>query len=89
MPAFRARTACNECMQYAIRNIPGTLDEALRRAAHKRGKSLNELAIEPLARDAGITREQSRQRNLGDIAGTWRKDAAFDSVLAAQDTISE
>jgi hypothetical protein len=76
-------------MQYTIRNIPQLLDEALRRVAREKGKSLNEVAIEALARGAGITQERSRQRDLADIAGTWRKDAAFDSALAAQDTVDE
>lgn len=89
MLAFCACIAYNRCMQYTIRNVPETLDEALRRAARERGKSLNEVAIETLARGAGITQERSRQRDLGDIAGTWRKDAAFDSALAAQDAIDE
>jgi len=53
------------------------------------GKSLNEVAIEALARGAGVTGESSRQRDLGDIAGTWRKDPAFDKALAAQDTIDD
>jgi plasmid stability protein len=77
------------CMQYTIRNVPETLDEALRKVARARGKSLNEVAIEALARGAGVTGEARRQRDLGDIAGTWRKDAAFDHSLAAQDTIDE
>jgi hypothetical protein len=76
-------------MQYTIRNVPKILDEALRRTARERGKSLNEVAIEALARGAGIVQERRRQRDLGDIVGTWRKDAAFDSALAAQDTIDE
>jgi hypothetical protein len=75
------------CMQYTIRRVPSTLDEALRRAAHAKGKSLNEIAIEALARGAGVTGDRTRQRDLADIAGTWRKDAAFDRALAAQDTI--
>lgn len=87
--AFNACNAYNECMQYTIRNVPNSLDEALRRAARERGKSLNEVAIEALARGAGITPDRRRQRDLSDIAGTWRKDAAFDSALAAQDTIDE
>src|SRR5580700_1347907 len=87
--ALCACNAYNKCMQYTIRNVPGTLDEALRRVARERGKSLNEVAIEALARGAGITGEGDRQRNLADIAGTWRKDAAFDSALDAQDTIDE
>jgi hypothetical protein len=76
-------------MQYTIRNVPGTLDEALRRAARERGKSLNEVAIEAMARGAGVTGERVRQRDLADIVGTWQEDPAFDSALAAQDTIDE
>jgi plasmid stability protein len=76
-------------MQYSIRNVPDTLDAALRRAARERGKSLNEVAIEALARGAGVIGERRRQRDLGDIARTWRKDAAFDNALAAQDTVDE
>jgi plasmid stability protein len=85
--AFYACNAYNKCMQYTIRNVPDTLDEALRRAARERGKSLNEVAIEALARGVGITGESRRQRDLSDIAGTWREDPAFDNALAAQDTI--
>ena len=87
--AFLACTAYNICMQYTIRNVPDHLDEALRRAAREQGKSLNEMAIEALARGAGVTGERSRQRDLNDIAGTWRKDPAFDRALEAQDKIDE
>ena len=89
MLALAACTAYNVCMQYTIRNVPDALDEALRRVARERGKSLNEVAIEALARGAGVTGERGRQRDLADVAGTWRKDPAFDSALDAQDTIDE
>jgi plasmid stability protein len=89
MLAFIACSAYNRCMQYTIRNVPDTLDEALRRAARERGKSLNEVAIEAMARGAGVTGERVRQRDLADIVGTWQEDPAFDSALAAQDTIDE
>ena len=89
MLAFHAYSAYNTCMQYTIRNVPDILDEALRRAARERGKSLNEVAIEALARGAGVTGKRRQQRDLGDIAGTWRKDPNFDRALAAQDTIDE
>jgi hypothetical protein len=87
--AFRACNAYNRCMQYTIRKVPHSLDEALRRVARERGKSLNEVAIEALTRGAGVTGDRNRQRDLADIAGTWRKDPAFDSALAAQDTIDD
>jgi plasmid stability protein len=89
MLAYCACSAYNVRMQYTIRNVPQTLDEALRRAAREQGKSLNEVAIEALTRGAGISGECGRQRDLSDIAGTWRKDHGFDSALAAQDTIDE
>jgi hypothetical protein len=76
-------------MQYTIRNVPNTLDEALRRIARERGKSLNEVAIETLARGAGVAGERVRRRDLTGIVGTWREDRAFDSALAVQDTIDE
>lgn len=76
-------------MQYTIRNVPNTLDEVLRRSAREQGKSLNDVTIEALARGAGVTGERHQQRDLGDIAGTWGKDPAFDGALAAQDTIDE
>jgi len=76
-------------MQYTVRNVPDTLDQALRQTARLRGKSLNEVTVEALARGAGITGESRRQRDLGDIADTWKKDAAFDRALAAQDTVDE
>jgi plasmid stability protein len=74
-------------MQYTIRNVPNALDAALRRRAREQGKSINEVAIDALARGAGFSPERKRQRDLGDIAGTWRSDRAFDRALAAQDTI--
>jgi plasmid stability protein len=78
--------AYNDHMQYTIRNVPSPLDAALRRCAREQGKSLNDVAIEALARGAGLS-ERRRQRDLTDIAGSWQKDPAFDSALAAQDTI--
>ena len=76
-------------MQYTIRNVPDYLDSALRGAARQQGKSLNEVALEALVRGAGLSGRRCRQRDLRDIAGSWRKDPAFDSALAAQDAIDE
>jgi hypothetical protein len=89
MLAFNACNAYNISMQYTIRNVPNALDEALRRAAREQDKSLNEVAIEALARGTGVIGERGRLRDLSDIAGTWRKDAAFDRAVAAQHTIDE
>jgi hypothetical protein len=87
--AESACTAYSKCMQYTIRNVPDYLDAALRRAARARDKSLNEVAIEALARGAGLSDQPRRQRDLGDLAGTWRDDPVFEAALAAQDTIDQ
>jgi Zn/Cd-binding protein ZinT len=84
-----ACTAYNICMQYTIRNVPEYLDAALRDSAREQGKSLNEVAIEALARGFGLGDAQVRQRDLSDIAGSWRKDPAFERAIAAQDTVDE
>ncbi len=76
-------------MQYTIRNVPDYLDAALRGASRAQGKSLNEVAIEALARGAGLSDQPRRQRDLGDLAGTWRDDPVFEAALAAQDTIDQ
>ncbi|HUB18301.1 MAG TPA: hypothetical protein VL990_06680 [Acidobacteriaceae bacterium] len=76
-------------MQYTIRNVPGALDSALRRRAQEQGKSLNEVAVEALARGTGISGERVRKRDLSDIVGTWQDDPAFDEAIADQDKVDE
>jgi hypothetical protein len=71
--ALCAYTAYDKCMQYTIRNVPDYLDAALREAARRQDKSLNEVAIEALERGAGLTMVRTRQRDLHDIAGSWRQ----------------
>ncbi len=76
-------------MQYTIRNIPDFLDSALRGAARRDGKSLNEVVVEALSRGAGLGENRGRQRDLHDIAGTWLEDPEFDHAITAQDSIDE
>lgn len=89
MLAWAACIADTECMQYTIRGIPATVDNALRDRARAAGKSLNEAAIDALAEGAGVTGAPRKRRDLRDIAGTWRADKAVDAALAAQDRIDE
>ena len=85
--AFYACIAYNMCMQYTIRKVSNTLDAVLRRSAREHGKSLNEVAIEAMARGAGLNGRPVRQRDLHDIAGTWREDRAFRRARAAHEAI--
>lgn len=76
-------------MQYTLREIPPTVDTELRRRAKTEGKSLNTVAIEALTRGAGLGETPLRQRDLGDIAGTWQEDPEFDRAIEEQDQIDE
>ena len=77
------------CMQYTLRGIPAALDEAIRERAKTEGKSLNEVAVEALADGLGLGDEDIVRRDLSDVVGTWRKEAAVEAALAAQDRVDE
>ena len=81
--------AYNPCMQYTIRNVPESLDAALRERARQENKSLNEVVVQALARAMGFTREPIRHRDVRDIAGTWREDPTFDRAVEDQHQVDE
>lgn len=76
-------------MQYTIRGVPSAVDSALRERARVARKSLNEAVIDALTAGAGVTGAPAKQRDLGDIAGTWRPERAVTHALRAQDHIDE
>jgi hypothetical protein len=76
-------------MQYTIRGIPEAVDSAVRERAKAAGKSLNEIAVEALADGLGLGESDVVRRDLSDVAGTWRKDAAVEAALAEQDRVDE
>lgn len=76
-------------MQYTVRRVSRTLDQAIRRRARAEGKSLNEIALEALAEGLGVGTEPAPRRALEDVAGTWVEDPAIDAALADQDRIDD
>jgi hypothetical protein len=76
-------------MQYTVRRIPRAVDSALRRRARTERKSLNRVAVEALARGAGVADAPTAQRDLGDVAGTWRDDPEFERAVLAQHRIEK
>jgi hypothetical protein len=73
-------------VKYTIRNIPPTVDIALRERARAAGKTLNQVALEALAEGIGMPR---KRRNLDDMVGSWKEDKDFDEAIAAQHQIDE
>ena len=78
-----------EAIQYTLRNVPPVVDRTLRRQAAKLAKSLNEVALEALARGAGVEREAKQQHDLDFLFGSWVEDPAVDQALADQRSIDE
>jgi hypothetical protein len=76
-------------MQYTIRRIPRTVDDAIRERARATGKSLNEAVVDVLADGAGVKGVPRKRRDLSDIAGTWKADKNFDAALADQDRVDK
>jgi hypothetical protein len=67
-------------MQYTIRNIPPELDRAIKARAKRLGKSVNQVALELLARAVG---QPVRRRSLREMPGAWSEEEAaeFDRFL--------
>jgi hypothetical protein len=78
-----------ESTQYTIRNVPRVVDRALRRRAERLRKSLNEVAVEALARGAGVEEEAKAHHDLDFLFGSWVDDPAVDQALAQQRTIDQ
>jgi len=76
-------------MQYTLRGIPAALDKALRERAKSEGKSLNEVTVEAIADGLGLGAPDLVRRDLSDVVGTWKKDAAVEAALAAQNRVDE
>src|SRR6202047_2219976 len=83
----RGRFAHTLWVQYTLRDIPLYLDSELRRRAKVEGKTLNAVALEALMRGAGMGEIAARHRDLGDVAGTWQEDRAYDDAIADQDRV--
>ena len=71
-------------MQYTLRNVPRSLDRALREQARIQNKSLNEVLLEALQRALGLNGEPPPQRDLSDIVGSWQEDPEIDKALQEQ-----
>jgi hypothetical protein len=76
-------------MQYTLRDVPALVDAELRRRSAVEGKSLNAVAIDALIRGTGLGETPVRHRDLGDVAGTWKRDARFDRALQEQDRVDD
>jgi len=90
LPAFvpyAAGMKSGNPVQYTLRQVPARVDRSLRQKSKQSGQSLNEAAIEALAKGLGLAEERMRFHDLDPLAGTWEEDPAFDAAIEAQDQI--
>jgi hypothetical protein len=71
-------------MQYTLRKVPREVDKALRQKAKQEGKSLNQVAVEALARGANVDAVRPKFRSLDFAIGTWVEDPEFDKAIEEQ-----
>jgi len=76
-------------MKYTLRNIPLAVDQALRQKARDDGRSLNEVAIEALARGIGIDQTVKLNHEMDFLIATWIEDPEVEKALADQRRIEE
>ena len=74
-------------IQYTIRGLPRSLDDALRRKSRREGKSLNAATVETLAEGLGLSGEPLRYHDLDFLPGSWVEDPEFDAAIKQQDRV--
>lgn len=75
-------------LQYTIRNVDATLDQALRARCVREGTSLNDAVLHTLG-EAMAPAGARTFDDLDDLAGTWVEDPACDAVLRSFDQVDE
>ena len=70
--------------QYTIRNVPSSVDRALRRKAADKRKSLNSILLDALEKEAGVGAEARLHHDLDHLIGSWIGDPAVDRALKDQ-----
>lgn len=89
MPALNRRHAGTPApaRKYTIRNVPTSVDRALRSKAAGRRTSLNSLVLQALETAAGIAGDLAEHHDLDVFFGSWVADPNVDCALAEQRTI--
>ncbi len=74
-----------------LRNVPEELARELEREKQRRGKSLNQLAIDLLKESLGLDPERKRSNGLAELAGNWTDEELqeFERATAQFEQIDE
>ena len=70
--------------QYTIRQVPPSVDKALRRKAAQQKTSLNAVVLHALEVEAGVNLEPRTHHDLDAFFGSWVEDKAIAEPVAEQ-----
>ena len=70
--------------QFSLRRVPLEVERRLRAVAQENGESLNAAINRILAESLGVVPEESRKRDLSDLAGTWSEEEAVEFERATE-----
>ncbi len=81
----------NAMKTMTLRNVPEDLARELEREKQRRGKSLNQLAIDLMKESLGLGGEAPRSNGLAKLAGSWSEDdlREFERATAQFEQIDE
>ena len=74
----------NAKKQYTIRNVPRSVDQALRKKAARQRKSLNSVILEALIKDADVGTESKVYDDLDRLIGSWISDPEMERAFKEQ-----
>ena len=73
--------------QYTIRNVPRSVDRALRKRALAQRRSLNAILLEALTDAAAVAKEPRLHDDLDHLIGSWIHEPEIDRALDDQRTV--
>jgi hypothetical protein len=77
----------SKVIQYTIRSVPERTDQLLREAAVAYGTSINQMALDLIAKGVGANAEEPIHHDLDDLIGTWVQDPECDKALSEMDRV--
>ncbi|MEO7724909.1 MAG: hypothetical protein ABIU29_09530 [Chthoniobacterales bacterium] len=75
--------------QYTLRQVPEKIDTKLRSVAASRGISLDEAAIDALAKGLGVDGVPVLHHDLDEFLKTWQEDPEFDEAMRIFEMVDE
>jgi hypothetical protein len=86
MSTYDVGMSAHTKVQYTLRAVPRAVDRRLRQLAKESGRSLNQIAVEALARGAGIPPEGEEplpRRDVSYLVGSWKPEPEVLEAFAA------